>query len=56
MMSKKIPMRFCQGLMRARHGEISITRENITCPGAARAFGFKPLPEPLRTGKRLIGF
>ena len=54
---QKIPMRFCQGLMRARHGEKStITGENLTCPAAARAFGFKPLPEPLRTGKGLIGF
>ena len=51
------PMRFCQALMRARHGEKSlITGENITCPAAARAFGFKPLPEPLQTGKGLVGF
>jgi uncharacterized protein (DUF169 family) len=51
------PMRFCQALMQARHGEKSlITGENITCPAAARAFGFKPLPEPLRTGKGLVGF
>ena len=54
---QKIPMRFCQALMRARHGHSSvITAENITCPAAARAFGFKPLPEPLRTGKGLVGF
>ena len=51
------PMRFCQALMRARYGEKSlITGENITCPAAARAFGFKPLPEPLQTGKGLVGF
>ena len=54
---QKIPMRFCQALMRARHGHSSvITAENITCPAAAWAFGFKPLPEPLRTGKGLVGF
>ena len=33
-----------------------ITGENITCHAASRAFGFKPLPEPLRTGKGLVGF
>jgi uncharacterized protein (DUF169 family) len=54
---QKIPMRFCQALMRARNGEKSIiSGENITCPAAASAFGFKPLPEPLRTGKGLVGF
>lgn len=25
-------------------------------PAAARAFGFRSLPEPLRTGKGLVGF
>lgn len=50
-------MRFCQALMRARRGLRSvICKENLACPAAARAFGFKPLPEPLKTGKGLIGF
>jgi uncharacterized protein (DUF169 family) len=50
-------MRFCQALMRARHGKRTvICKENLVCPAAARAFGFKPLPEPLKSGKGLIGF
>lgn len=50
-------MRFCQALMRARHGmRTVICKENLACPAASRAFGFKPLPEPLKTGKGLIGF
>jgi uncharacterized protein (DUF169 family) len=50
-------MRFCQALMRARHGMRTVLcGENLACPAAARAFGFRPLPEPLRTGKGLIGF
>jgi uncharacterized protein (DUF169 family) len=50
-------MRFCQALMRSRHGlRTVICKENLSCPAAARAFGFKSLPEPLKTGKGLIGF
>ncbi|OPY43913.1 MAG: hypothetical protein A4E42_01185 [Methanoregulaceae archaeon PtaU1.Bin222] len=50
-------MRFCQALMRARHGmRTVICRENLECPAAAGAFGFKQLPEPLKTGKGLVGF
>jgi len=50
-------MRFCQALMRARHGlRTVICKENLACPAASCAFGFKPLPEPLKTGKGLIGF
>jgi len=50
-------MRFCQALMLARHGKRTvICAENLICPAAARAFGFKPLPEPLKTGKGLVGF
>ena len=30
--------------------------EGIACPAAAAAFGFKPLPEGLKTGKGLVGF
>ncbi|MDD5419567.1 MAG: DUF169 domain-containing protein, partial [Methanomicrobiaceae archaeon] len=49
--------RFCQALMRGRRGDhVVVTAETIACPAAARAFGFRPLPEPLRTGKGLIGF
>jgi uncharacterized protein (DUF169 family) len=49
--------RYCQALMKARHGEkVSLNREGIACPAAAAAFGFKALPEALRTGQGLVGF
>ena len=49
--------RYCQALMRARRGEtVTLEPEGIACPAAARAFGFKGLPEGLRTGKGLISF
>ncbi|WP_214041439.1 DUF169 domain-containing protein [Methanoculleus sp.] len=49
--------RFCQALMRGRRGDhVVVTAETIACPAAARAFGFKPLPEPLKSGKGLVGF
>ncbi|MCK9459375.1 MAG: DUF169 domain-containing protein [Proteobacteria bacterium] len=49
--------RYCQLLMRARHGESQrLAPEGIACPAAASAFGFKPLPEGLATGKGLVGF
>lgn len=49
--------RYCQALMKARHGEhVLLDAEGIACPAAAAAFGFKPLPEGLKTGKGLIGF
>ncbi|MGB7546044.1 MAG: DUF169 domain-containing protein, partial [Methanothrix sp.] len=49
--------RYCQALMRARHGQnVVLDAEGISCPAAARAFGFRPLPESLRTGKGLVGF
>jgi uncharacterized protein (DUF169 family) len=49
--------RYCQALMRARHGQdVVLNAGGISCPAAARAFGFRPLPEPLRTGKGLVGF
>jgi uncharacterized protein (DUF169 family) len=49
--------RYCQALMRARHGQnVVLDAGGISCPAAARAFGFRPLPEPLRTGKGLVGF
>jgi len=49
--------RYCQALMRARGGEsVVLTADEVSCPAAARAFGFKPLPEGLRSGKGLVGF
>lgn len=49
--------RYCQALMKARHGEkVTLDAEGIACPAAAAAFGFKPLPETLKTGKGLMGF
>lgn len=49
--------RYCQALMRARGGEVvTLDAEAIACPAAARAFGFKALPEGLRTGKGLVSF
>jgi len=50
-------MRFCQALMKARRGEMSyISRDNLACPAAAKAFGFRELPEGLKSGKALCGF
>jgi uncharacterized protein (DUF169 family) len=49
--------RYCQALMKARHGgHVMLDAEGIACPAAAAAFGFKPLPEGLKTGKGLVGF
>ena len=49
--------RYCQALMRARHGEhVLLGEEGLSCPAAAAAFGFKPLPGGLERGKALIGF
>lgn len=49
--------RYCQALMRARHGEaVSIKAEGLACPAAARAFDFRPLPEKLASGEGLVGF
>lgn len=49
--------RYCQALMKSRHGKHTILdAEGIACPAAAAAFGFKPLPEGLKTGKGLVGF
>lgn len=49
--------RYCQALMKARHGDtVILDAEGIACPAAAAAFGFKPLPEGLRSGKGLVGF
>ena len=49
--------RYCQALMKARHGEkVTLDAEGIACPAAAAAFGFKLLPEGLKSGKGLMGF
>lgn len=49
--------RFCQALMLARHGEsVVLNGDGLSCPAAAAAFGFRPLPEGLKTGKGLVGF
>ncbi|MBS3816150.1 MAG: DUF169 domain-containing protein [Candidatus Thermoplasmatota archaeon] len=49
--------RYCQALMRARHGEhVLLDGDGIACPAAARAFGFKPLPDGLKSGKGLVKF
>jgi len=49
--------RYCQALMKARGGErVVLDADELACPAAARAFGFKPLPQALQTGKGLVGF
>ena len=49
--------RYCQALMEARHGRsVVLDGDGISCPAAAAAFGFRPLPENLRNGKGLVGF
>lgn len=49
--------RYCQAVMRARHGEhVLLDKDGISCPAAAAAFGFRPLPEGLTSGKGLVGF
>lgn len=46
--------RYCQALMRARHGEkVLVTADNITCPASAAALGLKPLADKLRSGEML---
>lgn len=49
--------RYCQALMLARRGrKVFLNAGGLACPAAAAAFGFRPLPEPLKTGKGLVGF
>jgi uncharacterized protein (DUF169 family) len=49
--------RYCQALMKARHGDhVLLDADGINCPAAAAAFGFKSLPDGLITGKGLVGF
>lgn len=49
--------RYCQALMKARHGEkVVLDAEGIACPAAAAAFGFRALPDGLKSGQGLVGF
>ena len=49
--------RYCQAVMKARHGEhVILDKDGITCAAGTAAFGFKPLPEALKNGKGLVGF
>lgn len=49
--------RYCQALMKARRGQnVLLNKEGISCPAAAAAFGFRPLPSGLQSGKGLVGF
>lgn len=49
--------RYCQALMLARQGKhVTLDGEGISCPAAAAAFGFKPLPAGLQNGQGLVGF
>ena len=49
--------RYCQALMKARRGRnVLLDGEGISCPAAAAAFGFRPLPDQLKNGKGLVGF
>lgn len=49
--------RFCQAVMKARHGQtVLLLSDDLSCPAAARAFGFRPLPERLRSGEGLVNF
>jgi uncharacterized protein (DUF169 family) len=49
--------RYCQALMLARQDQhVVLDGEGMACPAAAAAFGFRPLPEGLISGKGLVGF
>jgi len=49
--------RYCQALMKARHGDsVLLEPDGLSCPAAAAAFGFRPLPPQLANGKGLVGF
>lgn len=49
--------RYCQAVMKARRGRnVLLDDSGISCPAAAAAFGFRPLPDQLRNGKGLVGF
>jgi len=49
--------RYCQAVMKARRGRnVLLDGSGISCPAAAAAFGFRPLPDQLKNGKGLVGF
>jgi len=49
--------RYCQALMEARRGaRVLLTPGNTSCPAAAAAFGFRPLPPKLASGEMLVAF
>jgi uncharacterized protein (DUF169 family) len=49
--------RYCQALMKARAGtRVILEADELACPAAARAFGFRPLTPALQSGKGLVGF
>ena len=46
--------RYCQGLMQAEKGEkLTLTKETLSCPAAAAAFGFSMLPDKISSGEML---
>ena len=47
-------MRYCQLVMEAKKGRsVTLTRDSISCPAAAAAFGLLPLPEKIGKGTML---
>lgn len=49
--------RYCQAVMEARRSAaVLLEGDQLSCPAAASAFGIRPLPEGLRSGKGLVGF
>jgi len=56
--TERLPQhRYCQALMKARRGQdVLLDGEGISCPAAAAAFGFRPLPQGLQSGQGLVGF
>jgi uncharacterized protein (DUF169 family) len=49
--------RYCQAVMKARRGAaILLDKDDLSCPAAAAAFGFRPLPHGLASGEGLVGF
>lgn len=48
--------RYCQAVMQARAGRnVLLKKDEISCPAAASAYGFRELPENLKSGKALVG-
>ena len=47
-------MRYCQLVMEAKRGaSFTLTKDSISCPAAAAAFGLLPLPEKIEKGTML---